>query len=308
MSTLETNIIKAVEEDLYFLEKDSLYLSYLSLMAIQRANSGHPGLPLGCAHFTALLHRHFLKYPSKETLDQLTPLCEDFFERPLRSSDLFRDKFVLSAGHGSALLYSANYLYRNFLTIKDIANFRQAGSPTAGHPEKEIAHGIETTTGPLGQGFANAVGMAIGAKMLSAKLTELGGKQNHDFPESKIFTLFGDGCLMEGIVSEAASLAGHLQLDNFVGIYDSNHISIDGNTDLTLSEDVEKKFQAMGFVIETADGHDFLSMAKSLVSLLSKTQPAPKLLIIKTKIGLGLRGIEGTKKAHGAAPGNRGTD
>jgi transketolase len=189
------------------------YLGYLSLESIERAKSGHPGLPLGMAKAAVLLFRYLLRFDPSE------PRWPN------------RDRFVLSAGHGSMLLYSLLHLSGYPLTLDDLAHFRQWGSRTPGHPEYEPDMGIETTTGPLGQGFANAVGVALEGKMLAARFNREG------FPlfDHMVYTLMGDGCNMEGISYEAASLAGHLGLDNLLAIYDSNRITIDGSTEIAFT-------------------------------------------------------------------------
>lgn len=248
----------------------------LSADAIQKANSGHPGMPLGMADFMTVLMFHFLKFNSSDP------------------KWLGRDRFVLSAGHGSMLLYSILYLtgYDNF-GIDEIKNFRQMGSKAAGHPEYGAHPAIETTTGPLGQGIANAVGMAIAAKK---NQVELGALSDY-----KIYCLVGDGCLMEGISSEALSLAGHLKLDNLVILFDDNGISIDGSTNLTRSEDIPNKYASMGFDVYSVDGHDYQAIYNVLENC-SKSK-LPKFISIKTEIGFASGEKAGTSDCHGAPLG-----
>ena len=256
------------------------YIRYLSLMGVQRANSGHPGLPLGCADIGCLLYSHFLNGDG---------------QHPTWAN---RDRFILSAGHGSMLLYALNYIYNYNISLKDIANFRQLGSKTAGHPEYDLKDGIETTTGPLGQGFANAVGVAIESKMLAARFN------TDDFSlfDFNVYTLMGDGCTMEGITNEAASIAGFLGLDNLIALYDSNNITIDGNTDITLSEDVAKRYEALGWHTQSVEGTDLKAVYNTLNNFKSILHK-PKLLIVKTIIGEGLNKMKGSHKVHGAPAG-----
>ena len=252
------------------------YIKYLSLMAIQRANSGHPGLPLGCARLGAILYSQFLNHSK-----------EDF-------SFVNRDRFVLSAGHGSMLLYACNYIFDYGISLQDIASFRQLHSVAAGHPEYEIDKGIETTTGPLGQGIANAVGMAIEQKILKEKFPEI---------DYDIYSLVGDGCLMEGISYEACSLAGHLGLDNLIAIYDSNQISIDGSTDITFTENVVQRFQSQGWEVLESNGEQIEDLKNKLSQLKEDKNNKPKLLVMHTKIGQGLKTLQGSNKVHGAPTG-----
>jgi transketolase len=262
-------------------KKSGDYIRYLSLMGIERANSGHPGLPLGCADFSVLLYQYFLK------------------NTPEKADWLNRDRFVLSAGHGSMLLYSLKYLYGYNYSINDLANFRQLDSITPGHPEYDPKEGIETTTGPLGQGFTNAVGMAIEEKMLRARFNT----PSHLLFGYNIITLMGDGCHMEGITNEAASMAGHLGLDNLTAVYDSNRITIDGDTDITFTEDVAGRYKALGWETDEIDGSNIKKLYKKLSSLIQKRGGKPKLLIMKTSIGEGLNELKGSHKIHGAPAG-----
>lgn len=249
----------------------------LSMDAVERAKSGHPGMPMGMADVATVLFTKYLKF------DAATPHWPD------------RDRFVLSAGHGSMLLYSLLYLtgYKD-MTLEELKNFRQWDSRTAGHPEYGFADGIETTTGPLGQGLGNAVGMAIAEKMLKAQF----GKELVDH---KTYVIVGDGCLMEGISHEAISMAGHLQLDNLVVLFDDNHISIDGSTDLSVSDDQLARFKASGWDVMAIDGHNF----KEIDTALAKAQSASKPLLIacKTKIAQGAPHKAGTSAAHGSPLG-----
>lgn len=272
--------------DISGIKRAADYVRYLSLECIEKAKSGHPGLPLGCAELGVLLYRCVLTHT------------------PADPGWLNRDRFVLSAGHGSMLLYSLLYLSGYPLTLDDLNRFRQRGSKTPGHPEFKIEHGVETTTGPLGQGFANAVGMAIEGKMLARRFNR------PDFPlfDYTAFTLTGDGCNMEGIGYEAASLAGHLGLDNLFAIYDSNRISIDGSTDITFSEDVAKRYEALGWQVEHCDIRD-IKKGKSLKSLFKKCRDLkqkkgkPKMLIVYTVIGEGLNRKRDSSAIHGAPAG-----
>ncbi len=256
------------------------YVRYLSLIAIEKARSGHPGLPLGCADLGVVLFRYFLNhYP----------------ERPDWPN---RDRFVLSAGHGSMWLYSLLHLSGFSVSLEDLNQFRRMDSRTPGHPEFCLARGIETTTGPLGQGFANAVGMAIAAGWRARRYNRPG----YELFNNRVFTLVGDGCVMEGISYEAASLAGHLGLDNLVAIYDSNRISIDGSTAITFTEDVAARFHAQGWAVEHAHGDDPEGFAAALSSLID-TGGKPKLLITQTTIGEGLNRKQGVSDIHGAPAG-----
>lgn len=249
----------------------------LSMDAVERAQSGHPGMPMGMADVATVLFSKFLKFHA------FTPHWPD------------RDRFVLSAGHGSMLLYALLYLtgYED-MTIEDLKNFRQWGSPTAGHPEYGKAAGIETTTGPLGQGLGNAVGMALAEKMLGAQF----GKELVDH---KTYVIVGDGCLMEGLSQEAISLAGHLRLDNLIVLFDDNHISIDGSTDLAVSDNQLERFRASHWEAMAIDGHNFIEIE----AVLQKAQKANKPVFIacKTQIAKGAPHKAGTAAAHGAPLG-----
>ena len=249
----------------------------LSMDAVEAANSGHPGLPLGAADVATVLFSRFLKH------DPAHPNWPD------------RDRFVLSAGHGSMLLYSLLYLcgYPD-IDIDQIRRFRQIGSRTAGHPEFGAAAGIETTTGPLGQGLATAVGMALAERMLAARFGD--GIVDH-----RTYVLASDGDLMEGISHEAISLAGHLQLAKLTVLYDSNEFSIDGATDLTSSDDAMRRFQACGWDAIDADGHDPSALARAIEAAEDSDKPA--LIVCRTRIGFGAPTKEGSEASHGAPLG-----
>lgn len=249
----------------------------LSMDAVEAAQSGHPGMPMGMADVATVLYSKFLKFDPKN------PEWED------------RDRVVLSGGHGSMLLYALNYLtgYEK-MTLEQIKNFRQLGSITAGHPEIEHDAGIETTTGPLGQGVATAVGMALGERILNKRYGD--NVINH-----YTYVMCGDGDLMEGISHEACSLAGHLNLNKIIVLYDDNSISIDGPTDLSFIDDTSKRFEAYGWNTETVDGHNF----EEIEAAIAKAQKSDKPTIIccKTKIGYGAPTKEGSASSHGAPLG-----
>ena len=252
-------------------------IRFLSIDAVEKANSGHPGLPMGMADVVTILFKYYLKF------------------NPQNPSWINRDRFVLSAGHGSMLLYSLLHLvgYKS-ISIDSIKNFRQLNSICAGHPEYEENTGIETTTGPLGQGIANAVGFALAEEILKSKF----GKNtiNH-----KTYVLAGDGCLMEGISHEALSLAGHLKLNNLVMLFDNNSISIDGPTNLSVSDNFKKRFNSYGWDYIEIDGHN----EKQIYKALKKVQKAkrPTTISCKTTIGFGSPNKSGTASAHGSPLG-----
>jgi transketolase len=252
-------------------------IRFLSMDAVEKANSGHPGLPMGAADIATVLFTRFL------TFDPQHPHWPD------------RDRFVLSAGHGSMLLYSLLYLtgYED-ITIEEIKNFRQLGSRTAGHPEFGHAGGIETTTGPLGQGFANAVGMALAERIMNARFGD-------DLVDHYTYVIAGDGCLMEGISQEAISLAGHLQLSKLIVFWDDNNISIDGPISLSDSTDQITRFAASGWHTQRCDGHDPEAIAQAIGAARASGQPS--LIACKTTIGYGAPAKAGTNKAHGSPLG-----
>ena len=253
----------------------------LSMDAVQQANSGHPGAPMGMADVAEVLWRDFLKHS------------------PGNPSWYDRDRFVLSNGHASMLLYSLLHLTGYPLSIEDLKKFRQFGSHTAGHPEREAKLGIETTTGPLGQGLANAVGMALAERVLAATFNQPG----FDLVDHHTYVFVGDGCLMEGVSHEAASLAGTLGLGKLICFYDDNGISIDGQVQGWFTDDTPKRFEAYGWqVIKGVDGHDAESISKAIRKARKETGK-PSLLCCKTVIGFGAPNKQGTEAAHGAPLG-----
>ena len=249
----------------------------LSMDAVQAANSGHPGMPMGMADAATVLFTRFLK-------------CD-----PSRPHWPDRDRFVLSAGHGSMLQYAVMYLlgYED-ITLQEIKNFRQWGAKTAGHPEYGHAAGIETTTGPLGQGLANAVGMALAERMQAARYGDA-------VVDHKTYVIAGDGCLMEGISQEAISLAGHLKLNKLILLWDDNQISIDGPTSLTTSENMAQRFTAAGWNVDAVDGHDPEAVAKALEKAQSSDKPV--MIACCTTIGYGSPNKAGTSGSHGSPLG-----
>ena len=254
-------------------------LRFLSIDAVEKANSGHPGMPMGMADVVTILFKHFLKFD------------------PKNPNWVNRDRFVLSAGHGSMLLYSLLYLtgYKS-VKLNDIKKFRQLNSICAGHPEYESNSGIETTTGPLGQGIANSVGFAISEEILKKKLGKK--KINH-----KTYVLAGDGCLMEGISHEALSLAGHLKLKNLILLFDDNKISIDGPTNLAVSDDIKKRFHSYKWDYVQVNGHNY----KQIYNAIKKAQLAkrPTCISCKTIIGYGSPNKSNSASAHGSPLGEK---
>jgi len=249
----------------------------LSMDAVQKAQSGHPGMPMGMADVATVLWSNYLKY------DASAPDWAD------------RDRFVLSAGHGSMLLYSLLHL-SGFAhpTMEEIENFRQVGSPTAGHPENFLMPGIEATTGPLGQGLAMAVGMAMAERHLNAQF-------GNDLVDHNTWVIAGDGCLMEGINHEAIGLAGHLKLGKLICLWDDNRITIDGSTDLSTSENVRARFEATGWFVNSCDGHDYADIARAIEEAQADERPA--LIACRTIIGYGAPNKQGTSSAHGSPLG-----
>jgi transketolase len=253
----------------------------LSVDAVEKAGCGHPGMPMGTAPLSYLLWTKYLRH------------------NPSNPAWLNRDRFVLSAGHGSMLLYSLLHLTGYDLSLEDLRQFRQLNSKTPGHPEYGHTPGVETTTGPLGQGFGNGVGMALAQKYLASYFNK-GEFKPLDY---KIYAIVSDGDLMEGVHSEAASLAGHLKLDNLIYFYDDNGITIDGSTDLSFSENVPKRFEAYGWNVVEADGNDLGSIEKALTSCLENNGGKPSLIATKTNIGYGSPNKQDTAGIHGAALG-----
>ncbi|MDD3799670.1 MAG: 1-deoxy-D-xylulose-5-phosphate synthase N-terminal domain-containing protein, partial [Novosphingobium sp.] len=239
----------------------------LSMDAVQAANSGHPGMPMGMADVATVLWSNYLKF------DPSAPHWPD------------RDRFVLSAGHGSMLIYSLLHLSGYARpTMDDIRNFRQLGSPCAGHPENTELDGVEATGGPLGQGLAMAVGMAVAERHLNAKFGD-------DIVDHRTWVITGDGCLMEGINHEAIGLAGHLKLGQLIVLWDDNAITIDGGTELSTSEDVKARYAATGWHVESCDGHDYADIARAIDAALADDRPS--LIACKTLIGKGAPNKQG---------------
>ncbi len=264
------------------LDAVALSVRSLSMDAIQKANSGHPGLPLGTAELAAVLYGKIMRH------NPANPLWSD------------RDRFVLSAGHGSMFLYSILHLSGYKVSLDDIKQFRQVGSRCPGHPEYGYTEGVEVTTGPLGQGVSHAVGMAIAETMLAA---------NYNRPEFSpvdhyTYALVGEGCLMEGVSSEASSLAGHMKLGKLIVFYDENRICIDGSTDMTFTEDIGARYAAYGWQVLSGDMYDY----DGVVSLVAqaKKDTRPTLVMLKSVIGKGAASVAGTAKAHGAPIGAEG--
>jgi len=256
-------------------------IRFLAVDAVEKASSGHPGLPMGGAVLGYTLWTRFLKH---------SPDAPDWADR---------DRFVLSAGHGSMLLYSLLHLFGYDLPLEEIKNFRQWGSKTPGHPEFGHTPGVETTTGPLGQGFANAVGMAIAESRLAAEFNRPG----YPLVDHYTYVYTGDGCMMEGITSEAASLAGHLKLGKLVCFYDDNKISIDGSTEITFTEDVGKRFEAYGWQVLRVKEGNRMEIISEAISEARQEQDRPTLIMVRTEIGYGSPGKQGTAGIHGAPLG-----
>lgn len=249
----------------------------LSADCVEKANSGHPGMPMGAATVAYVLWTRFLKH---------NPANPDWPDR---------DRFVLSAGHGSMLLYSLLHLTGYDLSLEELKNFRQWGSKTPGHPESHITRGVETTTGPLGQGFANGVGMAIAERFLAAYFNRPG----HEIIDHQIYSIVSDGDLMEGVSHEAASLAGHLKLGNIIYFYDDNHISIDGSTDLTFTENRVDRFKAYGWHVQTVEDGNEIKAIEKAIRAAQKEKDRPSLISVRTHIGYGSPNKQDTASAHG---------
>ncbi len=255
-------------------------IRFLSADAIQQANSGHPGMPMGAAAMTYALWTRHLRF---------NPNNPHWYDR---------DRFVLSGGHGSMLLYSLLHLTGYDVSMEDLKDFRQWGSKTPGHPESNHTPGVEVTTGPLGQGFANCVGFA----MAEAHLAAVFNRPKHKIVDHHIYAIVTDGDLMEGLSSEAASLAGHLRLGKIIMLYDDNLISIDGSTNLTFSEDCGARFEAFGWHVQhVKDGNDVDAVDKAIEN--AKKDPRPSLILCRTNIGFGMPNKQDTSKAHGEPPG-----
>jgi transketolase len=269
-------------EDKSLLSKIANTIRGLSMDAVQKADSGHPGLPMGCAEIGAYLWAHQLRYNPKD------PKWPN------------RDRFILSAGHGSMWLYSVLHLSGYNLSLDDLKNFRQLHSKTPGHPESLDTEGVETTTGPLGQGVGNSVGQALGMEILGTKFNT----DSHPIFDSKVYCLCGDGDLMEGVSAEAACFAGHLKLDNLVLIYDSNHICLDGPTSECFTENTKMRFEAYGWeVITINDGNDLEEIHATFSKVKKMKQTRPILIVAHTIIGKGSPNKANSNKAHGSPLG-----
>lgn len=255
-------------------------IRFLAVDAVEKANSGHPGMPMGDAPMAHVLWKCFLRH------------------NPANPRWPGRDRFVLSAGHGSMLLYSLLHLTGYPLTLDDLKNFRQWGSHTAGHPEYDPGLGIETTTGPLGQGFANGVGMAMAERYLAERYNRPG----FDLFNSRVFAITSDGDIMEGVSNEAASIAGHLGLGNIVYLYSDNKITIEGSTDLAFTEDVGKRFEALGWHVQKVGGNDLEGISSAITAAV-KEASRPSIIIARTNIGFGSPGKQDTSDVHGAPLG-----
>lgn len=271
-----------MEQDLQQIEQLGINtVRILSIDAVQKANSGHPGMPMGAAPMGHVLWADYMRY---------NPKNPDWPNR---------DRFILSAGHGCMLQYSFLYLTGYDCTLDDIKNFRQLNSKTAGHPEHGLMPGIDVTTGPLGQGFANGVGFAIAQKHLAARYN----KPGFTIFDYNIYAICSDGDMMEGVTSEAASLAGHLQLGNIIYLYDDNHISIEGSTDIAFTEDVAKRFEAYGWHVQViADGNDIKAIAAAVKNAKEQTT-RPSLIKVRTHIGYGSPNKADSASAHGSPLG-----
>lgn len=277
--TQPTSTTPALDPD--FERKAVNTIRMLAADGVQAANSGHPGMPMGMAQAAFTLWTNFLRH------------------NPANPQWSNRDRFVLSAGHGSMLLYSLLHLTGYDLPLEELKNFRQWGSKTPGHPEYGHTAGVETTTGPLGQGFATGVGMAMAERWLAERYNRPG----FDVVDHHVYAICGDGDLMEGISSEAASLAGHLKLGKLVYLYDDNHISIEGSTDLAYTEDWAKRFEAYGWHVQSVDGMDGAAVAAAIEA--AQADPRPSLIGCRTTIGYGSPNRQGTSKIHGEPLGDK---
>ncbi len=249
----------------------------LAIDAVHACSSGHLGLPLGCAEIGAVLFGHALNH------------------NPERPRWLNRDRFILSAGHGSMFLYSWLHLSGYDLSIEEVKNFRQLHSKTPGHPEFHETPGVECTTGPLGQGVGNAVGMALAGQMAAARFNTV----EHSIFDYHVVCLAGDGCMQEGVAMEAIGFAGHQQLDNLILIYDSNDVTLDAMAAKTQSENAAARFKSLGWDVQTVDGHDLTAFLKAFNKAKKTKSPKPQLIIAKTVIGKGIPEVAGTAKGHG---------
>jgi len=260
--------------DAVLAEKIANTIRFLAADGVQAANSGHPGMPLGCADIATVLLTRFLR---------VDPADATWFNR---------DRFILSAGHGSMLQYSMLHLL-GFLPLGELRNFRQFGSLTPGHPEVGHVPGVDATTGPLGAGFSAGVGLALAERMLAARYNRDGAEAVDHF----VYTIMGDGCHMEGLTNEAASLAGHLKLGKIIAFYDDNEISIEGSTDLAFTEDVNGRYTAMGWHVQDIDGHDHEAIAAATVA--AQADERPSIIVCHTTIGKGAPTKAGTASSHG---------
>ena len=269
-------------DEIETLQRCANAIRFLTIDAVEQAQSGHPGMPMGMADVVTILYHRHLKF------DAAQPLWPD------------RDRFVLSAGHGSMLLYALNYLtgYKE-MTLEQIKNFRQLGSIAAGHPEYHPVAGIETTTGPLGQGLGTAVGMALAERMLASRF-------GATIVDHHTYVIVGDGCLMEGLSHEAISLAGHLKLNKLIVLFDDNQISIDGPTSLTVSDDQCQRFEASGWHVARIDGHDYHQIDEALTAARHRDQPT--FIACRTIIGRGSPNKQGKSAAHGSPLGSAEID
>ncbi len=261
-------------------------IRFLSVDAVEKANSGHPGLPMGAAPMAYVLWTRFLRH---------NPANPHWFDR---------DRFVLSAGHGSMLLYSLLHLTGYDLPLEQIKQFRQWGSKCPGHPERGLTPGVETTTGPLGQGFANSVGLAIAEDYLAAHYNRPG----HLIVNHHTYVLVSDGDLMEGVSSEAASLAGHLRLGKLICLYDDNHITLSASTHITFTEDRAQRFEAYGWHTQTVEnGNDLEAIDRALRAAQAEKE-RPSLILVRTHIGYGSPHKQDTFEAHGSPLGEQGSE